>query len=241
VASTSSSLLAGRTAVVTGASRGIGAAVAEALAAEGVRVALVARTRSQLDEVASRIGGAIVVEADLSTTDGANAAADEAAQAFNGVPDIFVSNAGVFRIAPVHEMDVPDFDTMVATNLTAPFALLSRLVRGMRERGSGHVVTIGSVADRSIFAGNAAYSATKFASRAVHEVLREETRGSGVRVTLVSPAAVDTDIWDPIQFADGSKPDRRGMLDPAAVAEAVVFAVTRPASVNIDELRLSRS
>jgi NADP-dependent 3-hydroxy acid dehydrogenase YdfG len=72
-------------------------------------------------------------------------------------------------------------------------------------------------------------------------VLREETRGSGVRATLISPAAVDTDIWEPIQFADGSRPDRTGMLDPAAVAEAVVFAVTRAAAVNIDELRLSRS
>ena len=241
MASTKSSVLAGRTAVVTGASRGIGAAVAEALGAEGARVALVARTRSALDEVASRIGGAVVVEADLSSTAGAVRAAGELTEKLGAVPDILVSNAGVFRIAPVHEMDVSDFETMVATNLTAPFALMSPLIGGMRERGSGHVVTIGSVADRSVFAGNAAYSATKFGARAIHEVLREETRGSGVRATLISPAAVDTEIWDPIQFPDGSKPNRSGMLDPTAVAEAVVFAVTRPAAVNIDELRLSRS
>jgi NADP-dependent 3-hydroxy acid dehydrogenase YdfG len=237
----SRSLLAGKTAVVTGASRGIGAAVAEALAAEGARVALVARTRAALNEVASRIGGAVVVEADLSSADGATHAAGEVTDKLEAVPDILVSNAGVFRIAPVHEMEVSDFETMVATNLIAPFGLLSPLIRGMRERGSGHVVTIGSVADRSVFAGNAAYSAMKFGTRAVHEVLREETRGSGVRATLISPAAVDTDIWEPIQFADGSRPDRTGMLDPAAVAEAVVFAVTRAAAVNIDELRLSRS
>ena len=237
----STSLLAGKTAVITGASRGIGAAVAEALGAEGARVALVARTRSALDEVASKIGGAVVVEADLSSTAGAGRAAGELTEKLGAVPDILVSNAGVFRIAPVHEMDVSDFETMVATNLTAPFALMSPLIRGMRERGSGHVVTIGSVADRSVFAGNAAYSATKFGARAIHEVLREETRGSGLRATLISPAAVDTEIWDPIQFSDGSKPNRSGMLDPIAVAEAVVFAVTRPAAVNIDELRLSHS
>jgi len=103
-------------------------------------------------------------------------------------------------------------------------------------------VTIGSVADRHIFAGNAAYSATKYGQRAMHEVLREETRGSGVRATLVSPAAVDTDIWEPIQYhGTDARPDRSGMLSPDSVGTAVVFAISQPSQVNVDELRLSRA
>ena len=93
--------------------------------------------------------------------------------------------------------------------------------------------------DRAIFSGNAAYAATKFGARAMHEVLREETRGTGVRATLVSPSAVDTGIWDSVTFADGSSPDRSAMLHASSVADAVLFAVSRPANVNIDELRLS--
>jgi NADP-dependent 3-hydroxy acid dehydrogenase YdfG len=112
----------------------------------------------------------------------------------------------------------------------------------MRARGSGHIVTIGSIADRHIFAGNSAYSATKYGQRALHEVLREETRGTGIRTTLISPAAVDTDIWEPIQYPGAdAPPDRSGMLAPDAVAAAVLFAVMQPAGVNVDELRLSRS
>jgi len=110
----------------------------------------------------------------------------------------------------------------------------------LRERG-GHVVTIGSVADRAVFPGNAAYAASKFGLRALHEVLSAELRGSAVRTTLVSPGPVDTPLWDPVD--PDSKPGftpRAAMLRPEAVAAAVLYAVTAPADVNVDELRLSR-
>ena len=233
--------LAGLTAVVTGASRGIGAAIAEALASEGVRVAIIARRRRALEEVASRLGNAIVIAADLADRAAARRAADEAVQGLGAAPDILVNNAGIFAITALESMEPDDFSAMVESNLVAPFVLLRRLLPGMRERGRGHVVTIGSIADRTIFAGNGAYAATKFGARAMHHVLREETRGSGVRATLVSPAQTDTDIWDSIQFSDGSAADRRAMLPSSSVAEAVLFAVSRPPDVNVDELRLSRS
>ena len=237
----SSTPLAGLSAVVTGASRGIGAAVAEALASAGVRVAIVSRRRQALEELASRLGGAVVVEADLALRPAAERAGDEVIEGLGGPPDILVNNAGIFAIASLETMEPDDFSAMVDINLVGPFVLLRRMLPGMRERGSGHIVTIGSIADRATFPGNAAYAATKFGARAMHQVLREETRGSGIRATLVSPAQTDTDIWDPIRFSDGSAPDRRGMLPARAVAEAVIFAVSRPAEVNIDELRLSRS
>ena len=235
--------LEGKSALVTGASRGIGAAVAIALASSGARVALLARTRDALDGAARRAGNdSFGVECDLSVPASIDRAVETVRTRLGGAPDILVNNAGLFTIRAVEDTTVAEFDAIVATNLRAPFVLIHAFLAGMRARGSGHIVTIGSVADRTIYAGNAAYSTTKFGARAMHEVLREETRGSGVRATLVSPAAVSTDIWDPIQyFRTDVRPDRSSMLDVSAVARAVVFVVTEPSDVNVDELRLSRS
>ncbi len=234
--------LVGRTAVVTGASRGIGAEIAQRLAASGARVALVARSRDVLLHLAATMGnGAVAVDADLADEHSVTAAADRILDAAGGAPDILVNNAGIFQIKQLEEMTVEAYSSALATNLMAPFIFTRAFLPGMRARSSGHIVTIGSVADRSIFPGNGAYSATKFGARAVHEVLREETRGSGIRATLISPASVDTGLWEGIEFPDGGKPDRSGMLHPGAVANAVMFALTQPADVNVDELRLSRA
>lgn len=232
--------LEGRTAVVTGASRGIGAGIARRLAAVGARVALVARNRGALEELAAGMGNdAVVIAADLSIESAAEDAAGTVVKAFAGSPDILVNNAGVFQLAGLAKISAGEFSASLRTNLLAPFIFVRSFLPGMLERKSGHIVTIGSVADRAIFAGNGAYAATKFGARAMHEVLREETRGTGVRATLVSPAATDTDIWEPIRFPDGSVPQRSEMLRPAAVASAVFFVLTQPVTVNIDELRLS--
>jgi NADP-dependent 3-hydroxy acid dehydrogenase YdfG len=112
----------------------------------------------------------------------------------------------------------------------------------MRARKSGHIVSVGSIADRVGFPENAAYAASKFGLRGLHEVLRAELVGTGVRATLVSPGAVDTALWDEVDPDNrpGFSP-RSAMLLPVAVADAVLFAVTQPSNVNIDELRLSRS
>lgn len=235
--------LSGRTALVTGASRGIGAAVAMALASAGARIAAMARSRQVIDGIARQCGnGSFAIECDVTSPGALDRAIAEVRARFGGAPDIVVNNAGLFTIRAVEETTRDELDAFLDTNLTAPFVLIAAFLAEMRARGSGHVVTIGSVADRKIFAGNAAYSATKFGGRAVHEVLREETRGTGVRATLVSPAAVSTDIWEPIRFAGAEEsPDRSAMLDPADVAQAVLFAVTQPSRVNVDELRLSRS
>ena len=234
---------ASRTALVTGASRGIGAAVALALAADGIRVALLARSMDRLAKNAKDAGnGSFAVQCDVTDDSSVDNAIAQVRDALGSAPDIIVNNAGVFTIRSLEETSQQEFDDILATNLRAPFRLVREFLREMRERGSGHIVTIGSVADRHIFAGNAAYSATKYGQRAMHEVLREETRGSGVRATLISPAAVDTDIWEPIQYpGTDSPPDRAGMLDPDAVSAAVIFAVDQPPEVNVDELRLSRA
>jgi NADP-dependent 3-hydroxy acid dehydrogenase YdfG len=226
---------------VTGASSGIGRAIAGALARQGMQVHLLARTRHALEWAAGEIGGgAVAHQCDVTDATAVAGVADTVAGMTGGAPDVLVNSAGLFPLVALDAIDVAEFERTIQSNLIAPFRILRAFLPAMRARGIGHVVTIGSVADRLIFPGNGAYSASKFGQRAMHETLRAELRGSGIRVTLVSPAATDTPIWDPVD--PDNRPDfpmRADMLRPADVADAVMWAVTRPAHVNVDEVRVS--
>ena len=240
---TAGGLLAGKTAVVTGASRGIGVAVARAFHDAGASVALVARSGDALREIVATLGArASAVVCDVTHAESVEAAVDRIRREFGGEPHILVNNAGTFDLATVEQMEPDTFTTAVTTNLVAPFLFVRPLLAGMRKRGTGDIVTIGSIVDRVVFPENAAYAASKHGVRALHEVLRLELRGTGVRATLVSPGPVDTAAWDPIN--PDSRPGftpRALMLRTESVADAVLYAVTRPPDVNIDELRLSHS
>jgi NADP-dependent 3-hydroxy acid dehydrogenase YdfG len=229
------------TAVVSGASRGIGLATSRALAAAGYRVAMLARSADTLAAEARAIGDrALPLVCDATDDRAVDAMLSRVNDAFGGAPTVLVNNAGFFSLAAVDSTTVADFRAAIDVNLVAPFRLVRALLPAMRARRSGHVVTIGSIADHVAFPENAGYAASKFGVRALHEVLRAETRGSGVRATLISPAAVDTSLWDPVN--PDERPGftaRREMLRAEAVAAAVMFAVTQPADVNVDELRLS--
>ena len=235
--------LGGKTAVVTGASRGIGAGIAEALGSQGVRVALVARNEAKLKERAARIKGSIPVTCDVSDPKSVEQATRRIAGELNGAPDILVNNAGVFSVAVIEETTAETFIETINTNLVGPFLFVHAFLGEMKKRKGGHIVTIGSISDRTIYTGNAAYSAAKFGLRAVHEVLRAELRGTGVRTSLISPAATDTEMWDSVTVTDpvANPHSKRPMLDPDDVVRAVMFAISQPERVNVDELRLSRS
>lgn len=235
--------LAGRSAVVTGASRGIGLAIARALAGAGARVLGLAREGERLRGAVAALGGsAEAVPCDLTSAAEVDRAVAMIRDRCGGVPDILVQSAGTFPLAPFERTPPDLFEAAIRANLTGQYRLAHPLATAMRQRGSGHLVTIGSIADRVAFPENVAYAASKFGIRAVHEVLREELRSSGVRTSLVSPAPVDTAIWDAVDpdHRPGFTPRAR-MLRPEAVAEAVLFVVTRQADVNVDELRLSRA
>jgi NAD(P)-dependent dehydrogenase (short-subunit alcohol dehydrogenase family) len=223
--------LAGQVALVTGASRGIGAAVAEALRVAGARVVRVARSLAPAE-------GFIDLPADLTDPVQVDALVARL-QDEVGLPDVVVSNAGSFLLRPLAETSVADFDAQVAINLRAPFALARALLPRLKAAGRGCYITVGSVADHVGFPENAAYAASKYGLRGLHETLLAEYRGTGVRLTLVSPGPTDTPIWEPFD------PDRREgfptrarMLRPADVADAVLFVATRPPHVLIDWLRL---
>lgn len=234
--------LAGRTLLVTGASSGIGRAVASAAAAAGARVVMVARREAPLRAAASEAGG-IAVPADVTD----EAAVERLRAAVwelsgEGAPDVLVNAAGAFELAPLAATPVESFDRQMAVNARAPFLLIRAFLPAMLERGSGHVVTIGSVAGRTAFPHNGAYSASKFAVRGLHAVLDAELRGTGVRATLIEPAATDTPIWDAIdRERHPGLPPRAAMLAPEAVADAVLYAITRPPEAALPNLMIRRS
>jgi NADP-dependent 3-hydroxy acid dehydrogenase YdfG len=235
--------LSGRSAVVTGASRGIGAGIAAALGERGVRVVMLARNEAMLKEQAEKISGSIPLACDVTDAKSVDRAGKRIARQLGAAPDILVNNAGLFRVALVEATTTESFTDIINTNLVAPFVFVRAFLEEMKTRKNGHVVTIGSVADRVVYSGNAAYSAAKFGLRALHEVMRAELRGTGVRTTLVSPAATDTDIWKGVAVTDpaGKASTERPMLAVADVVAAVMFALTQPERVNVDELRLSHS
>lgn len=234
--------LRGRTALVAGASRGIGLATARALYGAGARLVLVARGVEALREAAGPLDAAWVA------CDVADAAAVErlAARVRDetgaDAPDIVVNAAGAFELARLAETGPAMFDRLVAANLRGPFLVIHAFLPAMLERGSGHIVSIGSIAGRHAFPENGAYSASKFGLRGLHAVLDAETRGTGVRATLVEPAATDTPLWDAVdRDRHPGLPPRGAMMPATAVSDAIVFALTRPPEVDVRNLLLERS
>jgi len=220
-------------ALVTGSSRGIGLAIAEALRDAGAHVVRLAR--SLADGSADR-------RTDLRC-DVTDAGQVERAMgrvlAERGVPDVVVNSAGAFFVRPLAETAPEEFARAIAVNLTAPFLLIRMLLPHLVRRGSGHIVTIGSISDHVAYPGNTAYTASKFGLRGLHEVVRAELAGTGVHTTLVSPGPVDTEMWDEVDpDAQPGFTPRRQMLRAEDVAAAVVYAVSQPARVDVTEIRL---
>jgi NADP-dependent 3-hydroxy acid dehydrogenase YdfG len=228
--------LKGKTALVTGASRGIGLAVARELAAAGAWVGMVARGEEALARAAVEAGGH-AIPADVSSPEGVHTLAAYLGELLGDAPDLVVSAAGAFSLARLDVAEPEDFERMLGANLRGPFLLVRAFLPGMLRRGSGHFVTVGSVAGRTAFPENGGYAASKFGVRGLHEVLRAEVRGTGVRATLVEPAATDTPLWDPIDpDRRDDLPSRASMLRPEDVARAVLFAAVQPPGVQVSSI-----
>jgi NAD(P)-dependent dehydrogenase (short-subunit alcohol dehydrogenase family) len=227
------SVLAGRVAVVTGASRGIGLAIAKALSSAGARIVRSARSLTP-----AQGQNRLDLPGDLSDP-AAVAALGKAVRDAFGEPDLVVHSAGRFTLATLEATTPEDFAAALALNVQSAFLVAREFLPSMRRQGSGRLINLGSIADHRAFPENAAYSASKYGLRGLHEVLREEYRGSGVLCTLLSPGPTDTPAWDSVDpdHREGFTP-RAKMLRPEDVAEAVLWVATRPPHVDVDWIRL---
>jgi NADP-dependent 3-hydroxy acid dehydrogenase YdfG len=229
--------LAGRVAIVTGAGRGIGRAIARAFADEGASVALAARTRDELASLASEIrsagGRALAVPTDVAQ-DAAVEALVERTLGELGRVDLLVTAAGVAAFGPVAEAKGGDWDGMLAVNLRAVMVCCRAVLEPMLRQRSGLILNIASIAATRTIPGGAAYAATKAGVVSFSRVLAEEMRTHGVRVGVLLPGAVDTPLWDAI--AGG--PARGRMLRPEDVARAAVLVATLPPRAALEEVTL---
>ena len=244
-----SRLLDGTAALVTGASSGIGEATAAALADQGASVALVARRVDRLDALASRItaagGSALVLAADITVADQAAGAVARAAQEF-GRLDIVVNNAGVMLLGPMLDAPADEWGRMIDINLSGLLhvtrAAMAHLLRAAESepRRVADLVNISSVAGRTVRLGSGVYNATKHAVGALSESLRQEVTTRHVRVGLIEPGAVDTELsgHNRPKVLEGLRQRFASMerLVAADVAGAILYMVTRPRRVAVNEI-----
>jgi NADP-dependent 3-hydroxy acid dehydrogenase YdfG len=224
-----------RTAVVTGASSGIGAATARALAEAGFDVVVGARRQDRLAEVADAIGGRALP---LDVTD------DDSVAAFCAeVPEcaVLVNNAGgALGLDRIEDADLGRWQQMYDTNVLGTLRMTRALLPALRASGDGLVVVIGSIAGSQAYVGGAGYNAAKFAQRAFAEALRKELFGEPVRVTEIEPGMVETE-FSLVRFDGDAERAARvyegvDALKPEDIAECVAFVATRPSRVNIDQM-----
>ncbi len=237
--------LDGRVAAITGASSGIGAATARALAAAGMAVALGARRSNRLDELAERIeadgGRALALPGDISEERHAKAFVEGAHEHF-GRLDVLVNNAGLMLLGPVTGANTDDWRRMVDINILGLLYCTHAALPLMGAGGGGHIVNLSSVAGRTATIGSAAYNLTKWGVNGFSEALRQEALHANVRVTLVEPGYVDTELQghneNPAvtEAMEKFKQQTGKVLEPEDIANAIVYAVSQPEHVSVNEV-----
>jgi NADP-dependent 3-hydroxy acid dehydrogenase YdfG len=239
--------LNGKVAAITGASSGIGEATAEALANAGAHVSLAARRKDRLDELAERISSdgsrALAVEADIGDQGEAQSFVSRTADELGGL-DILINNAGVMLLGPVEGADPEHWRRMVEVNVLGLLYCTHAALPLMRERGGGHIVNVSSVAGRHATFGSAVYNLTKFGVTGFSEALRQEALGSNIRVTVVEPGFVATELQghneNPAvrEALEKFRSDIGTVLEAEDIARGIVYAVSQPEHVNVNEVMI---
>ena len=236
--------LAGKVALVTGASSGIGEATALALAAEGAAVAIGARRVDRIDALADKIsaggGRALTLDLDVTQEQQAHDAVGRTRADLGGL-DIVVNNAGVMLLGPILDADTSDWRRMIETNVLGLMYVTNAALPRLVEQGSGDIVQVSSVAGRLAREGSGVYNASKWAVNAFSESLRQEVTARGVRVTLVEPGAVATELSDHITHAESKQRVKERVtkmrpLESSDIAAGVVYVVTQPPHVSVNEV-----
>ncbi|MER8907464.1 SDR family NAD(P)-dependent oxidoreductase [Mesorhizobium sp. M0854] len=238
-----SSALAGKVALVTGASSGIGEATAVALAAAGAKVAIAARRADRLEALAARIekagGTALRIEADVTSNDDVTAMVDKVVTEW-GRLDILVNNAGVMLLSPAADAELDDWRRMIELNLLALMGVTKAALPHLRA-AKGHIVNVSSIAGRVANPGASGYAATKFGVVGFSESLRREVYADKVRVTVIEPGLVRTELGDHVTnpAAKAGLDQRLAAMEALTaedIAAAILYAVCQPARVNVNEI-----
>jgi NADP-dependent 3-hydroxy acid dehydrogenase YdfG len=237
--------LDGKVAVITGASSGIGEATAEALAAEGASVVVAARREDRLSELVERINGngggkAISVECDVTDEEAAHALIRKAKEDLGSV-DILVNNAGVMLLSKIEKGLSDQWRQMFDVNVLGLLYATDAAIAIMKEQQSGHIVNISSVAGRKSGPLRGAYSGTKFAVNAISEALRQELQEDNIRITMIEPGAVATELTNHITDEEAKEgiSDMIAAMEPLQsedIANAIAYVVTQPERVSINEV-----
>lgn len=223
--------LNGRVAIITGASSGIGAATAKALATQGVKVVLAGRSEDKLNQVAQTLNEEAVhiVPTDVTIQTDVDALVAQAIDTFGQV-DIFVNCAGLMRSSKITDYQVDAWDAMVDTNIKGLLYSLNAILPKFEAQGSGHVVNLASIFANEVSKASALYSATKSAVLMIFNGLEKELAKTGIKTTSILPGMVDTPMTEHSDFGGRKK------LDPENIADAIVYALTQPAHVNVNEV-----
>jgi serine 3-dehydrogenase (NADP+) len=229
----------GKAAIVTGASSGIGEAIARALSARGARLVLTARRGERLERLAEELGGEIAIHcADIAEA-GTAAALLEFARTRFGQADILVNNAGILRVGTFDTFDLDELEPMIATNYTAVVRTSIAFARDMKSRGSGSIVNISSIGAHLTAAGSGIYGGLKRALETFTDTLRIELAGSGVRVGLVAPGTTGTEIFDDMKAKGATGWDEyTPPLLPEDIARAVVYLLDQPPRANVARMHV---
>jgi NADP-dependent 3-hydroxy acid dehydrogenase YdfG len=235
--------LDGKVAVITGASSGIGEATAEALAAEGASVVVAARREERLSDLVERINGnggkALSVECDVTDEEQAHDLIQRARDELRQV-DILVNNAGVMQLSKIEKGLSEEWRRMFEVNVLGLLYVTDAAVQVMKEQGSGHLINISSVAGRKSGPFRGAYSGTKFAVNAISEALRVELLEDHIRVTMVEPGAVETELPDHITDEEAkegiSALYQTDILQPDDIAAAIAYCAVQPERVSVNEI-----
>jgi len=234
-ANVTSKPLAGMTALVTGASRGIGLAIARRLAELGARLSLCARDATRLESAAAALRKegfeALAMIADVTHANEIQSFVDRTHRELGPI-DILINNAGIGRFGPAHQMSEADWDAVLDTNLKSVFLVIRAVAPGMIERKRGHIVNISSLAGKNAFANGGIYCASKWGLMGLTACMAEDLRAHNIRVSAVCPGSVATD-FSPHTGRDTSK-----LLQPDDVAHAVATLVTQAPQSFISEIDL---
>ena len=227
--------LDGKVVVVTGASKGIGKAIAFAFAAAGAKVVLAARTRETLEQVTAELresgAEALAVPTDVTNVDAVKQLIQRTLDAYQRV-DILINNAGIGHFGPVVDFDPDAWDAVLNSNLKAVYLCAKYALPSMLEQGSGQIINVLSIAAKVAFQASSAYCAAKAGALALTKVLASEVRQQNIRVTAVLPGSVHTPFWDGVP----EHPDFEQMLTPEHVAGTVVSVCQQPPGMVTEEI-----